>query len=108
MGTIKVTSRDLLYFIFGSLATLLIGGILTIRIHEEHLKFAVKDWFETRKSEVAKLEGECHARLVTNTGRPGTIWIIFDSNSYNEQKLADIALWLAKNQCPYGISSISK
>jgi hypothetical protein len=107
MVTTKITLRDFLFLTMGVISTLLIGGFVTFRLHQESLKTDVLEWLKTKKEEVSVIEKESSARLVTNTAEPGTIWVIFESDKFDVNNISKISTWLAVNKCPYGITKIS-
>ena len=102
---IGISSRDAVFIGIGIAITFIFGGWMTIRIHEENLKYVVTSWIEAHKPELNSAGMDREVRLVTNTGQTGTIWLILPlTESEWERKFESIAIKLAELRCPYGIS----
>jgi hypothetical protein len=105
---INITLRDFSFITFGLIVSILMGGYFNFRYVLEIKKMSVVDWINKNSLAMKEIRLKNNARLVSNTAQPGTIWIVFDNNSYSDEKLKNILFLLAKNECPYGVTQISK
>lgn len=103
---IQVNTRDFCYFILGVIVTVFIGGFAQMRLAEERQKTDVSTWLQSNRVEKQEIENRLGCKIANNTGQPGTIRVDFSGNNA-ETALGEIGAWLARHQCPYGISMVS-
>ncbi len=107
MNKKHLTPRDYGFLLLGSIATAIIGLIPILSIDTERRKWAVVNWLLEKSAQIHAVEMKTGTKLVTNTGVPGSIWVIFENGHSTDSAISEIAVLLAQLRCPFGISRVS-